>query len=108
MSAPVPRVMVPAHAAKGEVFEVRAIISHEMETGLRFDQLGDVIPRKIINRFRCLYNGEVVFSADLHEAMSANPFFGFWLQARETGRIDFVWDEDGGREYRVAHTIEVA
>ena len=57
-----------------------------METGLRSDENGAVIPRKIINRFVCTYAGTVVFSVDLHEAVSANPFFEFFLVATETGR----------------------
>ena len=37
MTTPTPRVIVPSAAAKGEVFQVKTIISHQMETGLRFD-----------------------------------------------------------------------
>ena len=87
MTTPQPRVIVPGNAAKGEVFPVKTIISHEMETGLRSDENGVVIPRKIINRFVCTYAGTVVFSVDLHEAVSANPFFEFFLVATETGRL---------------------
>ena len=84
MTPPQPRVIVPGNVVKGEVFPVKTIISHEMETGLRFDDNGVVIPRKIINRFVCTYAGTVVFSVDLHEAVSANPFFEFFLVATET------------------------
>ncbi|TIQ16114.1 MAG: thiosulfate oxidation carrier complex protein SoxZ, partial [Mesorhizobium sp.] len=37
MTTPTPRVIVPNAAAKGEIFQVKTIISHEMETGLRHD-----------------------------------------------------------------------
>ena len=50
MFTPTPRVQVPSVAAKGEIFQVKALISHQMETGLRRDPQGDVIPRNIINR----------------------------------------------------------
>ena len=63
------RVLPP----KGEIFQVKALISHQMETGLRHDNEGNVIPRKIIHRFVCRYNGDDVFVADLHEAIAANP-----------------------------------
>jgi hypothetical protein len=53
MFTPAPRVQVPSAAAKGEVFQVRTLISHQMETGLRHDDRGNVIPRKIINKFVC-------------------------------------------------------
>ena len=79
------RVVVPAAAAKGEVFQVKTMISHQMETGLRHDDKGEVIPRKIINKFVCRYGGAVVFSVDLHEAIAANPYLRI-LSARDGKR----------------------
>ena len=96
MTTPTPRVLVPSAAAKGEVIQVKTIISHQMETGLRHNSQGQVIPRKIINRFVCRYGGEVVFSVDLHEAISANPFIEFYLRATDSGWLEFIWEEDGG------------
>ncbi|MFA1625399.1 thiosulfate oxidation carrier complex protein SoxZ [Rhizobium mongolense] len=99
--------MVPGTAAKGEVIPVKTIIQHKMETGLRTDGEGEVIPRKIINKFICRYGGVVVFSVDLHEAVSANPFFEFSLLATESGRMEFIWKEDGGAVYSLNHDIVV-
>lgn len=107
MITPTPRVIVPSAAAKGDVFQVKTIISHEMETGLRQDDQGDVIPRKIINKFVCRYNNAVVFSVDFHEAIAANPFVEFSLRATESGRLDFVWEEDGGAVYALSHQLTV-
>ena len=107
MSTPTPRVQVPSVAAKGEVFQVKALISHQMETGLRRDPQGDVIPRKIINRFACRYSDIVVFDVDLHEAVAANPYIEFYLRATESGHLDFVWEEDGGGVYSLAHHLMV-
>ena len=108
MTAPTPRVLIPSAAAKGEVFRVKTIISHQMETGLRHDAQGQVIPRKIINRFVCRYAGVVVFSVDLHEAMSANPFIEFYLRATQSGRLEFIWEEDGGGAYKLEYQLAVA
>jgi sulfur-oxidizing protein SoxZ len=107
VTTPIPRVVVPSAAAKGEVFPVKAIISHQMETGLRHDAQGQVIPRKIINKFVCRYGGVVVFSADLHEAVSANPFIEFSLRATESGRLEFIWEEDGGGFYQLESQLAV-
>ncbi len=108
MFTPVPRVMVPATVAKGELFTVKALIGHKMDTGFRRDPGGQVIPRKIINKFVCRYDDVVVFSVDLHEAVAANPFIEFRLRATESGRLAFVWEEDGGGVYRLEHRISVA
>jgi len=108
MFTPTPRVQVPSAAAKGEVFPVKTLISHQMETGLRRDDQGNVISRKIINKFTCRYNDVVVFSVDLHEAVAANPFIEFYLRATESGRLAFVWEEDGGGTYALEHHLTVA
>jgi sulfur-oxidizing protein SoxZ len=108
MFIPAPRVQVPRSAARGEVFLVKTLISHQMETGLRRDDQGNVIPRKIINKFTCRYNDVVVFSVDLHEAVAANPFIEFYLRATESGRLAFVWEEDGGGVYALEHQLAVA
>lgn len=107
MTVPQPRVQVPATAVKGQLFQVKTLISHRMETGLRHDDEGRVIPRKIINRFVCRYDGVVVFSVELHEAVAANPYIEFELRAAESGRIEFAWEEDGGAVYRLAHDLVV-
>jgi sulfur-oxidizing protein SoxZ len=107
MSTPAPRVQVPSAAAKGEVFQIRTLISHQMETGLRRDDQGDVIPRKIINRFVCRYNDVIVFGIDLHEAVAANPYVEFYLRATESGRLEFTWEEDGGHTYALTHQLTV-
>ena len=78
-----------------------------METGLRRDPQGEVIPRKIINRFSCRYNDVVVFDVDLHEAMAANPYLEFYLRATESGRLEFIWEEDGDHTYVLTHQLTV-
>lgn len=94
-----PRVKVPKTAAVGEVITVKTLISHKMETGTRKDSDGNTIPRNIINRFVCRFNGAEVFSADLEPAVSANPYFEFSLRVPESGTLDFEWTEDTGEVY---------
>jgi len=107
MFIPTPRVQVPSTVSEGEIFQVKALISHQMETGLRRDNKGDVIPRKIINKFSCRYSDVVVFGVDLHEAVAANPYFEFYLRATESGRLEFIWAEDGGQTYALTHHLMV-
>jgi len=95
-------VQLPGHVAKGEVFEVRTLITHPMETGLRVDEAGHPIPRQLIHGFTCRYNDQVVFRADLHESVAANPFLSFYVRAADSGRLTFTWEEDGG----AVHSLE--
>jgi sulfur-oxidizing protein SoxZ len=105
---PKPRVKVPDRASRGEIIEVRTLISHEMETGLRIGQDGNPIPRKIIHRFDCKYNGETVFSTELGPAVSANPYLEFNVVASESGEFEFIWYEDGGAIYTEKARITVS
>ena len=89
-------INVPARARRGEIIEIKTLVSHPMETGYRRTQLGAPIPRDIIRRFVCTYNGTEVFSADLHPAISANPYFAFWTVVTESGTIAFNWTGDNG------------
>lgn len=107
MTNPIPRVLVPGAVARAEVFSVKAIIQHEMETGLRTGPDGRILPRKIINTFLCRYAGVEVFRVELHEAMAANPFVEFFLRATESGRLEFEWIEDGGATYTLSHELVV-
>lgn len=102
-----PRVMLQRLAKPGEVFPVKALIAHPMETGLRRDESGAIIPRRIINAFTCRCAGVVVFSADFHEAVAANPYVEFFLEATESGMLDFTWTEDGGACVRLEQFMTV-
>ena len=74
----------------------RTLISHEMETGYRHDNVGKQIPRDIINLFVCTYNGQEIFRAELHPAISANPFVSFFTVATASGTLEFKWTGDNG------------
>ena len=95
-----PRVRVPKTAKKGEIITIKSLISHNMETGRRKDnKTGELIPRKIINKFICTFNGKQVFASDWHPAVSANPFMSFNFKAEESGEFEFVWTDDDGSTY---------
>jgi sulfur-oxidizing protein SoxZ len=89
-------VNVPARARRGEIIEIKTLLSHPMETGYRRTELGVPIPRDIIRKFVCTYNGTDVFSADLHPAIAANPFIVFTTIATESGVLVFHWTGDNG------------
>jgi sulfur-oxidizing protein SoxZ len=89
-------INVPAKAKRGDVVEVKTLLSHPMETGFRTGPDGKLVPRDIIETFVCTYNGEVVFSADLHPAIAANPFISFTTVATESGALVFAWTDNHG------------
>lgn len=103
-----PRVRVPKSASAGESVLLKTLISHPMETGQRRDGSGNVIPRWIINRFTCEFNGKPVIDMALDPAISTNPYIEFEAVVDETGEFVFTWYDDNGDVYTDTQPIEVA
>jgi sulfur-oxidizing protein SoxZ len=101
-------IHAPTAARKGEVVEIRTLIAHPMETGYRAGADGRTLARDIIRRFSCRYNGEVVFSADLYPAISANPYLAFSVVADASGSLTFTWEGDNGFAQTESATITVS
>ena len=102
-----PRVRVPSSAAAGEVITIKTLISHIMESGQRKDGDGNLIPRSIINRFTCDFNGKSVIDVEMHPAISTNPYFEFEAVIPETGELKFTWYDDDGSVYEDAKQVTV-
>ena len=102
-----PRVKVPKTAAAGEAVTIKTLISHNMESGQRKDKEGNVIPRSIINRFTCDFNGENVVDIKLEPAISTNPFFEFEAKVPEAGEFQFTWYDDDGSVYEATKSIAI-
>lgn len=102
------RVKAPKKVKKGDVFEVKTLISHKMETGQRKDKkTGEKIPQMIINKFVCTYNGNEVFTSDWHASVSANPYMAFHVKADESGSLDMTWTDDSGAVFKKSRKITV-
>lgn len=100
------RVKVPASAPRGSIVPIKALVSHVMETGDRRDASGRLVPRRIVHRFACAFNGQPVFSCTLGTAMSSNPFLDFDLKLDTSGRLTFQWFDDDGSVYEYTADIE--
>ena len=102
-----PRVKVPKSASAGEAVTIKTLISHPMESGQRKDSSGNAIPRSIINRFTCDFNGRNVIDITLEPAISTNPYFEFDAIIPESGDLKFTWYDDDGDVYEDTKTVAV-
>ena len=102
------RIKAPKSAKKGEIIQIKTLISHPMESGQRKNEQGEKIPRKIINRFVCSLNGKQVFSVDLQPGISSNPYLVFDVRVMESGTFEFAWTDDDGTVYKKTAKIEVS
>jgi sulfur-oxidizing protein SoxZ len=92
----------------GDVIEIRTLIAHPMETGYRAGDDGKVLPRNLIRRFTCRYDGEQVFAAELFPAVAANPLIAFTTVATTSGTLTFTWEGDNGFSQTETVTLVVA
>jgi sulfur-oxidizing protein SoxZ len=103
-----PRIKLPKTAKKGEVVQIKTLLSHTMESGQRKDAAGNTIPRKIINKFTCTFNDKPVFSADIEPAVAANPYMQFAARVDASGTFKFSWTDDDGTVTTAEEKITVA
>ena len=100
-------ITLPPQVRRDEIIEIRTLIAHAMETGYRPGADGKVLPRDLVRRFSCIFddgvNKELVFAAELHPAISANPYLAFTLRASGNGSLNFLWEGDNG--FRQSETV---
>ncbi len=83
--------------ASGDKTTVRVLMSHEMETGLRKDAAGKVIPAWFIQDVSASLNGKVVMTAQWGPSVSKNPFMQFTIKGAKAGdKVAVTWTDNKG------------
>lgn len=88
-------------ALKGDTVEVKSLIKHPMETGLRKDKkTGKAIPAHFIQEVVCEHNGKNVLTGLWGGAVSANPYLSFRFSGAKKGeKLTMSWtDNQGGSD----------
>jgi sulfur-oxidizing protein SoxZ len=83
---------------KGDVTEVKALMSHPMETGLRKDKkTGEVIPAHFIQEVVCKWGDKQVVNALWSGGVSKNPYIAFKFKGAAKGdSIELAWTDNKG------------
>jgi sulfur-oxidizing protein SoxZ len=83
---------------KGDVAEVKALMSHPMETGLRKNKkTGKKIPPHFIKEVVCEHKGNKVMVASWGVAVSKNPYLSFKFKGAAKGdMITVSWSDNKG------------
>ena len=77
--------------------EVRVLMSHPMETGLRKDAEGKLVPMHFIQNVVVKVNGKTVLDAQTSQGVSRNPVFSFRLKGGAKGdKIEVSWLDNQG------------
>lgn len=101
-----PRIRISRQARPGEVIEIRTLIEHPMESGIRGRTLG-ASPRDMLTRLIVRMNGETVLAADLGNGTAANPYHVFFVRVQRTSEFEFLWTDDHGRSARATARVTV-
>lgn len=84
---------------KGSEGEVRVLMPHPMETGLRKDPSGRIPPAHFIIQVSLSLNGRSVIEGALGTSVSANPLFAFQLKDVKAGdRVAVSWLDNTGQK----------
>ena len=82
---------------KGDVCDIRVLMSHPMETGHRKDADGKTIPAHFIQTLTVALNGKTVVSGQTAAAVSRNPVFGFKVRGAKPGdKVTVSWTDNRG------------
>ena len=91
----------------GDVADVKVLMNHPMETGLRKDaKTGQLIPAHFITEVIATVNGAPVLAAEMSGGVSKNPYLGFKVKGPKAGdKVAVSWADNKGDKNSVEATI---
>ena len=92
---------------QGDVADVKVLMFHPMETGLRKDPItGEVIPLHFIQHVIASHNGMTVLDAQWSRAVSKNPFVNFRIRGAKPGdKVTVIWEDNKGEKASIETTL---
>lgn len=92
---------------KGDTTEVKCLITHPMETGLRKDsKTGKLIPAHFINEVMADVGGKNVMNAQWSGGISKNPYLSFsFTGAAKGAEVKISWNDNQGGNDSATATI---
>ena len=93
---------------QGDVADIKVLMFHPMETGLREDPVsGGLIPLHFIQRVLATHNGKPVLDAQWSQAVSKNPFLNFRIRGAKPGdKVTVSWVDDKHESASIETTLE--
>ena len=83
----------------GDSVQVKMLIKHPMETGLRKDRkTGKPIPANFVEAVTCNWNGQEMLRAHWGPAISKNPYLSFKIDGPQAGETLMLgWSDNTGK-----------
>jgi len=71
---------------------VKVLVKHDVETGGRKDEAGNVVPAHFIKTILASCEGKIIFEAELGPAVSKDPFLSFSFKNGKKGdMVSVTW-----------------
>ena len=91
---------------QGGIADVRVLMVHPMETGLRKDNDGKLVPMHFIQEISVRVNGKVMLEGQISQAVSRNPVFSFRLKGVKSGdKLEIAWLDNRGERSQTEAAI---
>jgi len=91
---------------KGDSADVRVLMVHPMETGLRKDASGSIVPMHFIQEVAVKVNGNLAIEGQISQAVSRNPVFSFRLKGVKAGdKLEIAWLDNKGERSQIETAI---
>jgi sulfur-oxidizing protein SoxZ len=84
--------------ASGDTADIKVLMNHPMETGLRKDaKTGELVPAHYITTVTATVNGNTVLKAGMGGGVSKNPYLGFKVKGAKAGdKVVVSWEDNKG------------
>lgn len=89
----------------GEIIKVDFMAMHPMETGLRKDSDGKVVPAHYINEVKFLFNDQLVTNMVIWESLSVNPLMSISLKVPGEGILKVIAKDNKGESAETTTNI---
>ena len=96
------RIKAKEHAG---IVDVKSLMKHPMETGLRKDKDGNIIPPHFIQEIVAENNGAVVFSGSFNTSISKDPYLSFQYSGKKGDKLTLSWTDNQGQ--KESSTVDV-
>ena len=84
---------------KGDICDIKVLMSHPMETGQRKDGDGKLVAAHFIQTMTVAVNGKTVISGSTGTAVSRNPVFAFKVKGAKAGdKVAVHWADNKGEQ----------
>jgi len=82
--------------AKNGMVDVKLLMKHPMETGLRKDKDGNPIKAHFIQTVTATADGNTVFTAEFNTSVSKYPYLAFSYAGEKGGALNIAWADNMG------------